>query len=174
MTNGTRTDFSIKDDGTLMLGNRICVPNEETLKREIMEEAHCSAYSMHPGSTKMYRTLKESYWWQGMKKEIVDFVAKCLVCQQIKAEHQRPLGTLQPLPIHEWKWEHIIMDFVSGLPRTQTGNDSIWVVVDRLTKSAHFLPIKVNYSLDKLAEIYVREVVRLHGAPSSIVSDRDP
>ena len=77
VTNGTRIDFSIKDDGTLMLGNRLCVPNKEILKREIMEEAHYSAYSMHPGSTKMYRTLKESYWWQGMKKEIANFMVKC-------------------------------------------------------------------------------------------------
>ena len=78
--NGTCTDFSLKDDGTLMLGNRLCVPNEETLKREIMEEAHCTAYSMHPGSTKMYRNLKENYLWQGIKKEIVDYMERCLVC----------------------------------------------------------------------------------------------
>ena len=153
---------------------RLCVPDVESLKREIMEEARCSAYSMHPGSTKMYRTLKENYWWHGMKKEIAEFVSKCLSCQQIKAEHQYPAGTLQSLPIPEWKWEHITMDFVSGFPRTKKGHDSVWVIVDRLTKSAHFLPVRVDYSLNKLAEIYIDEIVRLHGTPVSIVSDRDP
>ena len=122
----------------------------------------------------MYRNLKDNYWWSEMKKYIAEFVARCLVCQQVKAEHQHPAGLLQALPILEWKWEHITMDFVVGLPRTQQGHDAIWVIVDRLTKSAHFLPVKVSYSLDKLAEVYIREVVRLHGVPFSIVSDRDP
>ena len=108
-----------------------------------------------------------------MKRDVVDFVSKCLTCQQIKAEHQRPAGLLQPLEIPEWKWEQVTMDFVSGLPKTVRGCDSIWVIIDRLTKSAHFLPVRVTYTLDKLAEIYVREIVRLHGVPKSIVSDRD-
>ena len=128
---GSRDDFSLQEDGTLMFGDRLCIPNVEDLKREIMEEAHCSAYSMHPGSTKMYCTLKENYWWQGMKRDIADYVARCLVCQQVKVEHQRPSGLLQPLPIPEWKWEHITMDFVMGLPRTQQGHNAIWIIVDR-------------------------------------------
>ncbi|KAJ0017607.1 hypothetical protein Pint_10283 [Pistacia integerrima] len=174
VSNGSRTDFWIGSNGTLMLGNRMCVPNQKELKREILEEAHSSAYALHPGSTKMYRTLREHYWWSGMKREIAEFVSRCLICQQVKAEHQRPEGPLQPLPIPEWKWEHITMDFVIGLPRTRNGHDNIWVIVDRLTKSAHFLPIKMTYSLDKLASLYVSEIIRLHGAPVSIVSDRDP
>ena len=89
----------------------------------------------------------------------------------MKAEHQYPAGTLQPLAVPEWKWEHIVMDFVTELPRTQQENDALWVVIDRLTKSAHFLPIKVSFSLEKLAELYVREVVRLHGVPLTIISD---
>nr|CAN71472.1 hypothetical protein VITISV_040055 [Vitis vinifera] len=109
-----------------------------------------------------------------MKRDIAQFVAQCLVCQQVKAEHQRPAGSLQPLAIPEWKWEHITMDFVIGLPRTLGGNNAIWVIVDRLTKSAHFLPMKVNFSLDRLASLYVKEIVRMHGVPVSIVSDRDP
>ncbi|KAH9658749.1 Endonuclease [Citrus sinensis] len=168
-----RTDFAVRDDGVLVMGNRLCVPDIKELKKEIMEEAHCSAYAMHPGSTKMYRTLRDHYWWQGMKREIDEFVSRCLVCQQIKAEHQRPAGFSQPLPIPEWKWEHITMDFVTGLPRTQSGHDSVWVVVDRLTKSTHFLPFKTTYSMDKLGNIFMAEIVRLHGAPVSIVSDRD-
>lgn len=122
----------------------------------------------------MYRDLRESFWWNGMKREIAKFVEQCLTCQQVKAEHQRPAGLLQPLQIPEWKWEHISMDFVTGLPRTVSGQDAIWVIVDRLTKTAHFVPIKVSYKLEKLVQLYVREIVRLHGVPVSIVSDRDP
>ncbi|KAL2246298.1 UNVERIFIED_CONTAM: Transposon Ty3-I Gag-Pol polyprotein [Sesamum indicum] len=109
-----------------------------------------------------------------MKKNVTEFVAKCLTCQQVKAEHQAPAGKLHPLTITEWKWEKITMDFVIGLPRMFRRHDAIWVIVDRLTKSAHFLPIRQNDSLDKLAELYVSEIVRLHGIPTSIVSDRDP
>ena len=139
-----------------------------------MEEAHKSAYTVHPGSTKMYRDLREVYWWNNMKREIADFVSRCLICQQVKVEHQRPAGLLQPLSIPEWKWEHISMDFVTGLPKSVKGHDAIWVIVDRLTKSSHFLPIKTTFSLDRLAQLYVMEIVRLHGVPVSIVSNRDP
>ena len=109
-----------------------------------------------------------------MKKDVVEFVFRCLICQQVKAEHQRPAGLLQSLPIPQWKWEKITMDFVVGLPRCQSGYDAIWVIVDRLTKSAHFLPMKNSDLIEKLAELYVKEIVRLHGTPISIVSYRDP
>ena len=108
-----------------------------------------------------------------MKSDIVEYVSKCLTCQQVKAEHQRPAGLLQPLRIPEWKWEDITMDFVVGLPRTTGLYDSIWVIVDRFTKSAHFLPVRVTYTVEQYAELYIKEIVRLHGAPKSIVSDRD-
>jgi hypothetical protein len=91
----------------------------------------------------------------------------------VKVEHQRPTGTLKPLLIPKWKWDEIAMDFILGLPKTPTGEDCIWVVVDRLTKSAHFIPIKVKDPMDKLARLYVQNVVRLHGVPSAIISDRD-
>jgi hypothetical protein len=155
---GNRLEFNISNDGALRFGNRLCVPKDSTIKREILEEAHHSPYTVHPGSTKMYRDLREVYWWNNMKKEIAHFVEQCLTCQQVKVEHQRPSGLLQPLPIPEWKWENISMDFVCGLPRTSKNHDTIWVVVDRLTKSAHFIPIRMNYSLDKLstpAEKYI-------------------
>ena len=121
----------------------------------------------------MYRDLREHFWWNGMKREVAQHVAKCLVCQQVKAEHRRPGGLLQPLPIPEWKWENITMDFVTALPRSSKGNNVVWVVVDRLTKSAHFIPFRVGQSTEVLAGRYLREVVRLHGVPASIVSDRD-
>ncbi|KAL5574707.1 hypothetical protein UlMin_016406 [Ulmus minor] len=117
--------------------------------------------------------MKKAFWWSGLKKDVASYVAKCLVCQKIKAEHQRPAGVLQPIEIPEWKWEQISMDFVVGLPKTSNGYDAIWVIVDRLTKSAHFLPIKITYSLEQLADLYAKEIVRLHGVPISIISDRD-
>ena len=109
-----------------------------------------------------------------MKKEIALWVNRCLTCQKVKAEHQRPSGLLQPLEIPEWKWERITMDFVVGLPLTKGKYDAIWVIVDRLTKSAHFIPINERYSLEKLANLYIKEIVSRHGVPVSIVSDRDP
>ena len=151
-----------------MLGQRLCVPDVIELKKEIMEEAHSSAYAMHPRSTKMYRTLRDHYWWRGMKREIAKFVSKCLTCQQIKIEHQKPAGLLQPLSIPEWKWERITMDFVTGLPRTQRGHDVIWVIMDRLTKSAHFIDTNNTYSLERYAQLYVDEIVELHGAPGPL------
>ena len=109
-----------------------------------------------------------------MKKDVADYVARYLTCQQVKAEHQAPSGMLQPLSILVWKWEKITMNFLTGLPRTLKGFNAVWVIVDRLTKSAHFLPIRWGYTLEKLAEKYLNEIVRLHGVPVSIVSDRDP
>ena len=156
---GQLKGFSIRAYGTLMMGQRLCVPDVGELKKEIMEEAHSSTYAMHPGRPKMYHTLREHYWWRGMKKDIAKFVSKCLICQQFKAEHQRPARLLQSLPIPQWKWEKITMDFMVGLLRCQSGYDAIWVIVDRLTKLAHFLPMKNSDSIEKLAELYVKEIV---------------
>ena len=108
-----------------------------------------------------------------MKREIAQHVAKCLVCQQVKAEHQKPGVLSQPLPIPEWKWENVTMDFVTALTRSYKGNNAVWVIVDRLTKSAHFIPFRVGQSTEVLTDKYLQEVVRLHGVPASIVSDRD-
>ena len=174
MDQGKGKEFVIHVDGALMLGNRIYVPKVDDLRREILDEAHNAPYAMHPGSSKMYQMLKSHFWWPKMKKEVAEFVSKCMTCQQIKSEHQAPVGKLHPLPIPEWKWEKITMDFVTGLPRTQRKNDAIWVIVDRLTKSSHFLPIRWGCTLDQLAKRYVDEIVRLHGVPLSIVSDIDP
>nr|GEZ73987.1 retrotransposon protein, putative, Ty3-gypsy subclass [Tanacetum cinerariifolium] len=124
----------------------------------------------HPGSDKMYQDLKKFYWWPNMKAGITTFVSKCLTCANVKAEHQKPSGLLQQPEIPEWKWEKITIDFVSGLPRTPCGYNSIWVIVDRLTKSAHFLPIKKTDSIEKL---YLKEIVCRHGVPVSIISDKD-
>ena len=109
-----------------------------------------------------------------MKKDVATFVSKCLICQQVKAEHQKPSGLLQPLRIPQWKWDDITMDFIVGLPKTARQHDTIWVIVDRLTKVSHFLPIRQNQSIEALAQLYVEEIVKLHGIPRTIVSDRDP
>ncbi|WVZ91013.1 hypothetical protein U9M48_037246 [Paspalum notatum var. saurae] len=164
--------FQVDADGTVWHGDRICVPNIKSIRDLILKEAHETAYSIHPGSEKMYQDLKQKFWWYGMKREVAEYVALCDVCQRVKAEHQKPAGLLQPLKIPEWKWEEIGMDFIVGLPRTQSGFDSIWVVVDRLTKVAHFIPVKTTYSGAKLAELYMSRIVCLHGVPKKIVSDR--
>ena len=109
-----------------------------------------------------------------MKRDVLEFMTKCMVCQKVKAEHQVSSGLLQPIKIPEWKWDRITMHFVVGLPVIGRKHESIWVVVGRLTKSTHFLPMRTDYSLDKLAELYIKEIVRLHGIPVSIILDRDP
>ncbi|WVZ76109.1 hypothetical protein U9M48_024111 [Paspalum notatum var. saurae] len=164
--------FRVDADGTVWHGDRICVPNIKSIRNLILKEAHETAYSIHPGSETMYQDLKQKFWWYGMKREVAEYVALCDVYQRVKAEHQKPAGLLQPLKVPEWKWEEIGMDFIVGLPRTQSGFDSIWVVVDRLTKVAHFIPVKTTYSGAKLAELYMSRIVCLHGVPKKIVSDR--
>ncbi|WVZ76559.1 hypothetical protein U9M48_024524 [Paspalum notatum var. saurae] len=158
--------------GTVWYKNRICVPDVDSIKKLILSEAHNTAYSIHPGSTKMYHDLKERFWWYVMKRAVAEYVAVCDTCQRVKAEHQRPACLLQPLKIPEWKWEEISMYFIVGLPRTQKGYNSIWVVVDRLTKVAHFIPVITTYSGARLAELYISRIVCLHGVPKRIISDR--
>ncbi|KAL0546306.1 hypothetical protein IC582_016213 [Cucumis melo] len=170
---GQAVEFSLSSDGGLLFERRLCVPSDSVVKTELLSEAHSSPFSMHPGSTKMYRDVKRVYWWRNMKREVAEFVSRCLVCQQVKAPRQKPAGLLQPLSIPEWKWENVSMDFITGLPRTLRGFTVIWVVVDRLTKSAHFVPGKSTYTASKWAQLYMSEIVRLHGVPVSIVSDRD-
>jgi hypothetical protein len=164
-------DLKIDEEGTLWLRDCLCIPKGEA-RGILLDEAHNSAYSIHPGTSKMYLDLKTRYWWRGMKKEIAQYVARCDTCQRTKAEHQKHAGLLQPLPVPKWKWEEIGMDFVIGLPRTQKGNDSIWVIIDHLTKVAHFILVKTTFGGATLAQIYLKEIVRLHGILRKIVSDR--
>ncbi|KAL0532566.1 hypothetical protein IC582_031295 [Cucumis melo] len=149
--------FSISSDDGLMFEGRLCVPEDSAVKTELLTEAHSSPFTMHPGSTKMYQDLRSVYWWRNMKREVADFVSRCLVCQQVKAPRQRPAGLLQPLSVPGWKWESVSMDFITGLPKTLKGYTVIWVVVDRLTKSAHFVPGKSTYTASKWAVIYDRD-----------------
>jgi hypothetical protein len=158
--------------GILWFGDRLVVPKDPELRKKILDEAHLSKFSMHLGSNKMYHDLRSLYWWTRMKREIAKYLSECDTCQRIKASHLKAAGPLQPLPIPSWKWEDICMDFIVGLPNTSRHHDSIWVIVDRLTKTAHFLPVHTTHKTEKYAEIYVDQIVRLHGIPKTIVSDR--
>jgi hypothetical protein len=109
-----------------------------------------------------------------MKIEIARYVARCDTYRRVKAIHMKAVGPLQSLPIPTWKWEDISMDFIMGLPRTAKGYDSIWVIVDRLTKIAHFLPVRVKYTVATYVELYIAHILSLHGVPKIIVSDRGP
>ncbi|GKB09679.1 putative reverse transcriptase domain-containing protein [Tanacetum coccineum] len=160
-------------DGTLCLHGRSWLPCYGDLRSVIMHESHKSKYSIHPGSEKMYQDVKKLYWWPNMKADIAAYVSKCLTCARVKAEHQRPSGLLVQPAIPEWKWDNITMDFITKLPKSSQGFDTIWVIVDRLTKSAHFLPIRENDPLDKLARLYLNRIVARHGIPASIICDRD-
>ena len=108
-----------------------------------------------------------------MQRDAAQFVSKCLICQKVKSEHQRPQGKIQPLEIPMWKWESISMDFIAGLPRTPKGNNMIWVIVDRVTKSVHFIPMKDTWTRDQMAKAYRQNILKLHGVPKDIISDRD-
>nr|GEZ73605.1 reverse transcriptase domain-containing protein [Tanacetum cinerariifolium] len=144
------------------------------LQTVIIHESHKSKYFIHPGSNKMYQDMKKLYWWPNMKADIATYVSKYFTCAKVKAEHQKPSGFLIQPKIPEWKWDNITMDFVTKLPKSSQGYDTIWVIVDRLTKSAIFTPIRETDHMDKLARIYLNEVVTRHGIPVSIISDRNP
>ncbi|GJQ90245.1 putative reverse transcriptase domain-containing protein [Tanacetum coccineum] len=161
-------------DGTLCFNGRSWLPCYGDLRTVIMHESHKSKYSIHPGSNKMYQDMKKLYWWPNMKANIATYVSKCLTCAKVKAEHQRPSGLLVQPEIPQWKWDNITMDFVTKLPKSSQGYDTIWVIVDRLTKSAIFVPMRETDPLEKLARMYLKEVVTRHGIPVSIICDRDP
>ncbi|GKF36949.1 reverse transcriptase domain-containing protein, partial [Tanacetum coccineum] len=129
------------------------LPCNRDLRSVIMHESHKSKYSIHPDSEKMYQDVKKLYWWPNMKADITTYVSKCLTCARVKAEHQRPSGLLVQPEIPKWKLDNIMMDFITKLPKSSQGFDTIWVIMDQLTKSAHFLPIRENDPLDKLAEV---------------------
>jgi hypothetical protein len=151
---------------------RLVVPVDPELRKEIFDEAHLSKFSIHPGSTKMYQDLKKNFWWSNMKVDIAKYVAECDTCHRVKASHLKSAGVLQPLAIPLWKWDDISMDFIVGLPLTAIKKDSIWVIVYRLTKTAHFIAVHTTYSVQDYAELHIDQIVRLHGIPKTNVSDR--
>ncbi|GJY99171.1 putative reverse transcriptase domain-containing protein [Tanacetum coccineum] len=170
---GIINKLELRADGMLCLNNRSWVPCFGDLRALIMHESHKSKYSIHPGSDKMYQDLKRLYWWPNMKAEIATYISKCLTCAKVKIEYQKPSGLLVQPEIPQWKYENITMDFVTKLSKTAADQDTIWVIVDRLTKSAHFLPMREDDTLEKLTRQYLKEVVSKHRVPVSIISDRD-
>ncbi|KAI3783361.1 hypothetical protein L1987_42440 [Smallanthus sonchifolius] len=172
-TRGMEAQLEVKSDGIRYFVERIWVPVFRNLRELVMDEAHKSRYSINPSSDKMYHDLKVLYWWPKMKADIATYVSKCLTCAKVKVEYQKPSGLLLQPEIPRWKWEQIFMDFIRKLPQTPTGCDTIWVIVECLTKSAHFLAIKETDKMKKLTRIYLKEVVSLHGVLISIISDRD-
>ncbi|GJR25805.1 putative reverse transcriptase domain-containing protein [Tanacetum coccineum] len=170
---GMLKKLEARADGTLCLDNRSWLPCYGDTRSLIMHESHKSKYSIHPEVDKMYHDMKMLYWWPNMKADIAIYVSKCLTYAKVKAEHQRPSGLLVQPYIPEWKWEKITMDFITKLPKTAAGFDSIWVIVDRLTKSAYFLPMKETDSIEKLMRMYMKEIVARHSISVSIISDRD-
>nr|GEW92183.1 transposon Ty3-G Gag-Pol polyprotein [Tanacetum cinerariifolium] len=152
--------FKVRFDGTKCLKARVWLPLFGGLRDPVMLESHKSKYSIHPRSD--------------MKADITTYVSKCMTCAKVKAEHQKPSGLLQQPEIPVWKWERITMDFITKLPRTPFRYDSIWVIVDRLTKSAYFILVNENFKMERLTRLYLKEVLCRHGVPVSIISDRDP
>nr|GEU82409.1 reverse transcriptase domain-containing protein [Tanacetum cinerariifolium] len=160
-------------DGTLCLNNRSWLSCFGDLKNLIMHESYKSKYSIHLDSDKMYPDLKQLYWWPNMKANIATYISKCLTCSKVKAKHQKPSSLLVQLEILKWKWKKIPMDFITKLPKTTNGYNTIWVIVDRLIKYAHFLPMRENDLMEKLMKLYMKEIVTQHGVLVSIISDRD-
>jgi hypothetical protein len=139
----------------------------------ILNEMHNVPYVGHPGYQKIVTTFKSHYFWPGMKKEITEYIARCMECQKVKSKHRHPTGLLQPLPILKWKWEILTMDFIIGLPRTGKQHDAIMVVVEKIMKLAHFILLKTTHKAIDVFDIFMREIKRLHKIPKTIVSDRD-
>ena len=166
-------NYKLEADGTLLYKNKIYIPNVQNLKLMILNEMHNVPYAGHPGYQKKVAAVKSQYFWLGMKKEIAKDIARCMECQKVKAEHRHLAGLLQPLHILEWKWEEVKMDFITGLPRTNKQHDSIMVVVEKLAKDTHFLPVKTPHTTTNIVEIFMKEISSLNGIPRTIVSNRD-
>lgn len=144
-------DYRLTVDGLVTFRDRIYVLNCSELKNLILREFHAKPYSGHPRYQRMLTAVKKFYYWSNLKKEVVELVARCLDFQWVKAKCKHPSGLLEPIAIPEWKWEAISMDFITGLTRTARQHDSIMVLVDRLGKVAHFIPIKTTYSDNEVA-----------------------
>ena len=160
-------------DGLLLYKGKVVVPADHSLRAKLLYEVHDSKVGGHSGILRTYRRLQQQFYWPKMHKAVQEYVQKCEVCQRIKPETKAPAGLLQPLPIPAQVWEDITLDFIEGLP-TSHGKDTILVVVDRLSKFAHFIPLTHPFTAKVVAENFIEGVVKLHGMPRSIISDRDP
>jgi hypothetical protein len=172
MDNSVHDDrYKVVDD-IIYYKDRIYLVPESKLKEKIMKAMHDTPLTGHPGYFKTYRKIRERFSWKGLKDDVLRHVWECVTCQQNKVEQTHPAGLLQPLPISKQKWESISMEFITGMPKTQ-GRDCVYVVVDRLTKFAHFFAISSEYKEAQVADFFFKEIFRLHGLSKNIVSDRD-
>jgi hypothetical protein len=156
-------------EGLLFRGNQLCIP-KRSMRENLLKEKHSGGLVGHFGHDKTFAKLNETYFWSGMRAGVKIFVDRCRICQHSKGRKQNA-GFYQPFPILERMWDAIRMDFVLGLPRTQRGCDSIFVVVDRFSKIAHFIPCQKTSDVTHIANLFFKEVIRIHGLPRSIVSD---
>jgi hypothetical protein len=167
----THNQYSMKA-GLLYWKNRIVIPQQQGLIQQVLKEFHSSPIGGHAGITRTLARIQAQFYWPAMKHDITEYVQQCAICQQAKTTNTLPAGLLQPLPIPSQVWDDIAMDFIIGLPLSH-GYTTIMVVVDRLTKYAHFIPMKNDYTSKTVAEAFMNNIVKLHGMPKSIVSDRD-
>jgi hypothetical protein len=165
--------YCLKEDGLLRYWGRMCIPEDGDIRSIILKESHRALYCAHLGVKKMYTDMRNLFFWVGMKRDVVHFITRCLDCQQVKDDHHHLAGLLQPHDDPMSKWEVISMDFVVGLPLTSHRHNAILVIVDKLTKSAHFIPVRDTYDVTNVAHVFVSEVIDLHGIPKNIILDRD-
>jgi len=161
----------VDDSELLWSKDRLYVPDGGDIWSSILTEFHRAPYSRHLGYQKIISIVKRHFFGPKLKVDIAMFIAKCQECQLVKAEHQHPSGFLQPFPIPEWKWEVISMYFITRLSKSKKQNDSIFVVIDKLSKAAHFILVKSTYKVMNIANIFLKEILRLHGIPKAIISD---
>jgi len=160
------------DKGIIWFQGKVWIGSNSALQTKLIAVCHSSALGGHSGVAATYHRLKRHFAWKGMKNDVDNFIKQCNTCQQAKHSLQHPMGLLQPLPIPTGIWQDITMDFIEGLPKSE-GYSVILVVVDRLTKYAHFIAIKHPYTAATIAKTFMENVVKLHGMPKSIVTDRD-
>ena len=166
-------EYKVDESRLLWSKDHLYVPDGGDIRSNILTEFHRALYLGHLGYQKMIFFVKRHFLWPKLKANIAMFIAKCQEFQLVKAEHQHPSGLLQPSPIQEWKWKVIGMDFITCLPKIKKKNDSIFIVIDNLSKEAHFIPVKLTYQAVNIVDIFLKEIFRLHGIPKAIISDRD-
>ena len=171
VTSPDENGFSL-ENGVIKKHNLIWVGQNSAMQTKLIAAFHSSALGGHSGVNATYHRLKKLFIWPGMKRDVDSFVKQCQICQQSKHSRTHPSGLLQPLPIPAGVWQDLSMDFIEGLPKSE-GYSVILVVVDRLTKFAHFLPVKHPYTAATIAQLFLENIVKLYGLPKSIVTDRD-
>ncbi|MCO5562599.1 hypothetical protein L7F22_016227 [Adiantum nelumboides] len=156
----------------MMMHDKLCITRP--LRHKVIEESHVPPYAGHRGIDATVKAVETFFYWPTLRRNVDAFVRACIICQKVKFDRQKATGLLQPLPIPDKPWESNAMDFIFGLPRTQTGNDGIWTIIFKFSKQAHFIPIRKKIKPDQMARLFMSNIFKYHGMPQSIVSDRDP